>query len=88
MEEFGVEDSWVQFLKISYLNLQMDYRPREYEYDYVPGSIVNPLCVSGNGDIVIFAINHQDQVIHYNWRDNRVKRIKSTNVICWYYAKG
>jgi len=27
MKEFGVEESWVQFLKISYLNLQMDYSP-------------------------------------------------------------
>ena len=58
------------------------------EYDYVLESIVNPLRVSGNGDIVIFAINRQDQVIHYNRRDNRVKRIRSTIEIWWYNAKG
>ncbi|KEH22260.1 F-box and associated interaction domain protein [Medicago truncatula] len=89
MKEFGVEESWVEFVKISYLNFQMDYSPRVLvQYGYVPELIVNPLCVSGNGDMVIFAINRLDQVIHYNRRDNRVKRIKSPNQIWWFDAKG
>jgi len=73
MKEFGVEESWIQFLKISYLNLQVDYKLCQWDYSYYPEFIINPLCVYENGDSVIFTINRKDQTIVYNWRDNRVK---------------
>lgn len=76
MDEFGVEDSWTQFLKISYMNLQIDYLPQ-----------LIPLCLSENVDTLIFSINQAGQAILYNWKDNRVKRIKSPNRITWSRAK-
>lgn len=76
MDEFGVEDSWTQFLKISYMNLQIDYLPQ-----------LIPLCLSEDVDTLIFSINQAGQAILYNWKDNRVKRIKSTNRITWSRAK-
>jgi len=88
MKEFGDDESWVQFLKISYRNLQLDCKFRNLEPRYIPEYIVCPLCVSENGDKLIFAINHTDQAIVYNLRDNRVNRIKSTNQIPWFNAKG
>jgi len=76
MDEFGVENSWTQFLKISYTNLQIDYLPQ-----------LIPLCLSEDGDTLIFSINQADQAILYNRRDNRVKRIRSTNRMTWSKAK-
>jgi len=72
MDEFGVENSWTHFLKISYMNLQIDYLPQ-----------LIPLCLSEDGDTIIFSINRANQAIPYNWKGNRVKRIKSTNRITW-----
>ena len=85
MKEFGVEESWTQFLKISYPNLQPDYKLCEWDEDYV-GRLV-PLCLSEKGDTLILTINSGDQAIFYNWRDNRLKRIKSTYKIWWYSAQ-
>ncbi|KAI5413670.1 hypothetical protein KIW84_058007 [Lathyrus oleraceus] len=34
MTEFGVQESWTQFLNISYKDLQIDYESRRYNYDY------------------------------------------------------
>jgi F-box interacting protein len=76
MDEFGVKNSWTQFLKISYMNLQIDRLPQ-----------LIPLCLSEDGDTIIFSINQANQAILYNWRDNRVKRIKSTNRITWSTTK-
>jgi F-box interacting protein len=76
MDEFGVEQSWTQFLKISYINLQIDYLPQ-----------LIPLCLSQNGYTIIFSVNQVDQEILYNWRDSTIRRIKSTNGIYWRNAK-
>lgn len=76
MDEFGVERSWTRFLKISYINLPIDSLPP-----------LIPLCLSQNGDTIIFSLHLVDQAILYNWRDNTVRRIKSTNGIYWSTAK-
>lgn len=81
MREFGVEESWVQFHKISYSNLQMDYKLCGLETHFTPELIVCRLCVSETGDTVIFAINSRDQLIVYNWRYNRVKRIYEATLL-------
>ena len=78
MKEFGVEESWTQFLKISYHNLQIDA-------SYVRRLV--PLCLSDNGDTLILIIKSGVQAILYNWKDNRLKRIESTYEICWHSAK-
>jgi len=49
---------------------------------------INLLCFSNNGDTLIFTITLPDQAFLYNWRDDRVKRIKSTNKILWFSANG
>ena len=82
------EESWTQFLKVSFFNLQLDYESRELEIGYTPELIMYPLCLSENGDVVVFGMNIKDEAIVYNWRDNRVKRIKSTNEVLWFNAKG
>jgi len=89
MKEFGVEESWIQLLKISYVNLPKDIKihglhngPTYYHPQLIP------FCFSNNGDTLIFAINLLDQAYLYNWRDNRVKRINSTGKNLWFSAKG
>ena len=105
MKEFGVEESWTEFLKISYVNLPKDIKihgfhngPTYYPPQLIPlcfsnnGDIliftINLLCFSNNGDALIFTITLPDQAFLYNWRDDRVKRIKSTNKILWFSANG
>ncbi|AES78409.1 hypothetical protein MTR_7g030040 [Medicago truncatula] len=53
--------------------------------DVVPQ--VFPLCLSEKGGTLILGINSGNQAIIYNWRDNRVKRIKNTNRILWLHSK-
>ncbi|KEH25333.1 putative F-box domain-containing protein [Medicago truncatula] len=84
MKEFGVQESWTKFLKISYTNLQQDFKTHE---TYYPPRLI-PLCFSNNGDTLIFAINLPDQAFLYNWRDNTAKRIKSNGKNLWFSAKG
>jgi hypothetical protein len=88
MKEFGVEESWTQLLKISYLldlNIGFDV------YYYYNMSLI-PLCFSDD-DALIFVPNFGDDPILYDWRNNRVKRIKITNFgdktiqYDWYSAK-
>ncbi|KEH22206.1 putative F-box associated interaction domain-containing protein [Medicago truncatula] len=61
MTEFGVEQSWTQFLKISCQNLQ---RYRE----------LFPLCLSENGHTLILLCFGGNDVILYNLRENRVEK--------------
>jgi hypothetical protein len=68
MKEFGIEESWTQFLKVSFFNLELDYEFRELEIGYTPELIIHPLCLSENGDVVVFGMNIKDEAIVYNWR--------------------
>lgn len=78
MVEFGVEESWTQFLKISYERLHMDR--------YSMGPLV-PFYLSKNGETLILANILQDQMILYNLRDNRAARTRITNKISWFSVK-
>jgi F-box interacting protein len=97
MLKFGVEESWTQFLKISYQNLQIDY-------DFSDGDVYHyqllPLLLSEDDDTLILKWTKESNPILYNWRDNRVEEIKMTasstitdnrtwdyDYICWYSAK-
>jgi len=67
MKEFGVEESWTQFIKINYPILLKDFEIQEFyngSLFYRPQLM--PLCFSENGDTLIFAINLPDQAILYN----------------------
>lgn len=78
MVEFGVEESWTQFLKISYERLHID--------PYSMGPLV-PFYLSKNGETLILANILQDQMILYNLRDNRAVRTRITNKISWFSVK-
>jgi F-box interacting protein len=91
MKKFGVEDSWTQFLKISFQNLQVKYNfrlPRMiYYFDLVS------LLLSENGDTLVLSSITDSSAIIYNLSDNRVERTKFTagkiitsNRTCWYMA--
>jgi hypothetical protein len=69
MREFGVEDSWTQFLKISYLNLQI------ISPSYKLYSSLFPLCLSEKNDTLLLTNNYESKAILYNWRENIARRI-------------
>ncbi|XP_058739597.1 F-box/kelch-repeat protein At3g23880-like [Vicia villosa] len=77
MMEFGVQESWTQFLKISYEDLQIEYDFSQYSYQY----FLHPLCLSEDGDTIILAGSQEEQAFLYNWRDNRVEKTRITNYI-------
>jgi len=82
MMEFGVQESWIPFLKISFQDLQIHYEDLLF---------VLPLYVSKISDTIIM-VSNQDPCDNqhpfvYNWKDKRVEHIKSVNNrIWWYYA--
>lgn len=71
MKEFGVEESWTRFLKISYLNLQIDL---DDSFEDVSLYWL-PLCVSEKSGTLLLTNCHENRAILFNWRDNRVQRI-------------
>jgi len=97
LKEFGVEESWTQFLKISYHDLQLEYdfsdRGCKYYLRFMP------LFLSKDGDTLVLRSSLENEAILYNLRDNRVERTRITvhktsiddgtrSYLCWNYAKG
>ena len=81
MMEFGVQESWTQFLKISFQDLQIDYGisdSLEYGYSQL---FLFPLYLSESDDTLIMASNQQgygddeNHAILYNWRDKRLSKL-------------
>jgi len=68
MTEFGVEQSWTQFLKISCQNLQIYHE-------------LFPVCLSENGQTLILLGSRGNEVILYNLRENRVEK-SSGHTLC------
>ncbi|CAL5210723.1 unnamed protein product [Lathyrus oleraceus] len=65
MKKFGIEESWIQFLKISYNILQLDY--------YCP---FLPLFLSKDGDtLLLCSLNNRESIL-YNLRDNSIQPIE------------
>ncbi|XP_045830237.1 F-box/kelch-repeat protein At3g23880-like [Trifolium pratense] len=97
MKKFGIQESWTQFLKISYHDLQLNY-------DFSNGTLKYylyflPLFLSKDGDTLILYSSQELKVILYNWRDHRVERteveVRKTiiddetyNHSCWQNANG
>jgi len=77
MKKFGVEDSWTQFLRISYHNLQIDY---DYSFETTKCHFqLVPVLLSEDGDTLILKSILEDfQAILYNWRSNTVERTNIT----------
>ncbi|CAK8542443.1 unnamed protein product [Lathyrus sativus] len=77
MKKFGVQDSWTQFLKISYHNLQVNYDYSDDGYMYIFDIV--PMILSEDGDTLILRCSQEiSQAILYNWRNNRVERTNIT----------
>ncbi|RHN59611.1 putative F-box domain, galactose oxidase/kelch, beta-propeller, kelch-type beta propeller [Medicago truncatula] len=71
MKEFGVEESWTQFLRISYHNLQIDI-------DSISPNMSShwlPLCVSKKSGTLLLTNHDELEAILFNLRDKRVERI-------------
>ena len=84
MMTFGVEDSWTQFLKLSYQDLLIDSTFSDYETLQLV-----PLLLYEDGDTLILKSNDETEAIICNWRDGKVGRIEITtkskdNTTCWY----
>ncbi|XP_058739931.1 F-box/kelch-repeat protein At3g23880-like [Vicia villosa] len=75
MKKFGVQDSWIQFLKISYQNLEIDYAFSDYKKYHFQ---LKPLLLFEDRDTLMLKSNRDARVFLYNWRDNRVQRIQIT----------
>ncbi|GAU45631.1 hypothetical protein TSUD_175440 [Trifolium subterraneum] len=84
MAEFRVEQSWTQFLKISFQNLQV-YDDKYSSYDWRFFRLF-PLCLVENGRTLVLTSSDLDHAIFYNLRDNRVRKT-SDNKIIWVVAK-
>jgi len=90
MMEFGVQESWTQFLKISFQNIQIDYGVSD-NLAYGSQLFLLPLCVSESTNTLImasiqqgFLSIHNQHVILYNWKDNKVEQIATDNEISWF----
>ena len=78
MKKFGAEESWTQFFKISYDNLQIYDNFNDLKFPLLP------LCLSEKSDTLVLTSNLESQVILYNWRYNKVQRI---NELGWFNDK-
>ncbi|CAI8607046.1 unnamed protein product [Vicia faba] len=72
MEKFGIQESWIQFLKISYHVLRLYY---DFSYNRLQ---LLPLFLSKDGDSLILCRTTCDEgeAIIYNWKDNSAQRIE------------
>ncbi|KAL5060394.1 hypothetical protein RYX36_031998 [Vicia faba] len=84
MIEFGVEESWTQFFKISYesLNIHSYFMGRRF---YLMPLV--PLYLSENGETLVLVHSLEGQAILYNTIDNTAQRTRITNKISWFSIK-
>lgn len=75
MMKFGVEESWSQFLKISYQTLQRNCF----------NCSLLPLCLSESGDTLLLGVPRTGQKILYNCRTNMVVQTAFTVGKNWFY---
>ncbi|XP_004491717.1 F-box/kelch-repeat protein At3g23880-like [Cicer arietinum] len=98
MMEFGVQESWTQFLKISYQNLHIKSLRNYYDInDWLKHDselFLFPLCVSESNHTLILACKQPtgfgeiiEHAIVYNWRDNRVEQKIFGDKFMWFCAK-
>lgn len=82
MTEFGNENSWTQFHKVSYHNIHTNY-----EYAGSRLLILKPLHLSENGETMVLADIVQDRAILYNLRTNKAKKTTFNKKIRWFPMK-
>ncbi|RHN46121.1 putative F-box domain, galactose oxidase/kelch, beta-propeller, F-box associated interaction [Medicago truncatula] len=76
--EFGNENSWIQFLRFSYHDVQL-------YHEIGPSTLfrIRPLHLSENGDTLVLANNQNDRAILYNRRTNKARKTIMFNNISW-----
>ncbi|AES80211.2 F-box and associated interaction domain protein [Medicago truncatula] len=82
MKELGNDNSWTQFLKISYQNLQINhdyFGDEEFNHEKIKYHFqLVPLLLSEDADTLVFKNSQESHPILYNWRENRVEQTKVT----------
>jgi F-box interacting protein len=82
MKDFGVQESWIQLLKISYQNIYSSQYLLTFEtMEFLP------LYLSKNGDTLILTNDKNDTAFIYKCRINRGEPIQITNKVRWLWAK-
>ncbi|CAL5191945.1 unnamed protein product [Lathyrus oleraceus] len=77
MMEFGIENSWTQFLKISYQDLDIHI---EYKY------FLAPLCLCESGIALVQGAKDVElQVIVYNWSENKIEKTRMHKQTKWMF---
>ena len=101
MKKSGNDESWTQFLKVRYQNLQINhdyFSDEEFIHDKIKYHFqLAPLLLSEEADTLVLKTSQESHPILYNWRENRVERTKvttsstvtdnSSNSILWCSAK-
>jgi len=82
MTEFGNENSWIQFHKVSYDNIHTNYK-------HAGSRLIKlrPLHLSENGETMVLTDIIQDRAILYNLRTNKAKKTRINKKICWFPMK-
>jgi F-box interacting protein len=80
MKEFGFEESWTRFLKISYTSFG------NFRTSWFPLTLF-PLCLSDNGDTLIVVCEQHHSAILYNLKYDRGENIRISNLIQWFCAQ-
>ncbi|CAJ2670206.1 unnamed protein product [Trifolium pratense] len=75
MREFGVQESWIRLVNVSYVHLQFN--------NFAPDDVL-PVCLSENGDLLLMANKVKVDVIKYNSSDDKVEYIQLPNNQIWY----
>ncbi|PNX87367.1 F-box protein, partial [Trifolium pratense] len=72
LKKFEDEESWTQFLSISFHDLQLncDFSNEMLKYYFS----IRPLFLSKDGDTLVLHSHAEEHAILYNWRDHRVER--------------
>jgi F-box interacting protein len=81
MKELGVQESWIQLLKVSYQSLPIVYNVS------CSRSVLFPLCFYENSDTLVLAWDRGKQAILYNLRDNTAEKTGYTNYFRWFGSK-
>ena len=82
MREFGVHESWTQLVTISSVQLLGNFDDLDLYHHHF--SLLAPVCVSEDEDVVLLASKEDFPDIMYNMRDDRVRHVTLLNNQIWY----
>ncbi|CAK8563500.1 unnamed protein product [Lathyrus sativus] len=83
MKEFGVQESWVQLFKISYQN----FYSTTSDLFHTPLADLLPIHLCENGYTLILTNHHKEPAFICDCRDDTVERIRTIEMMGWFWAK-